>query len=133
MTNRTFVVGGRRTPTFGTAAAKTAHKKGTTFKFTLSEAATARIVIAQRRPGRRKGKKCVAPTKKLARAKKCTRIVTEGTLTRVSHPGANRVAFTGRIGTKALRPGRYQATLTATDAARNTSARRTIFFKIVSP
>jgi hypothetical protein len=88
-------------------------------------------VIAQRRPGRRRGKKCVAPSKKLAGAKKCTRVTRRGTLTRVSHAGANKVAFSGRIGSKALRPGRYQATLTATDAVGNSSKPRTIRFSIV--
>jgi hypothetical protein len=126
ITNNPFVVGSRPT-----AAAKKKHKKGTVFRFTLSEAATARIVIAQRRPGRRKGKRCVAPTKKLARAKKCTRITRRGTLTRASHAGLNKVAFSGRIGTKALRPGRYQATLRATDAAGNISTAKTIRFRIV--
>jgi hypothetical protein len=29
----------------------------------------------------------------------------------------NKVAFSGRIGGKALRPGRYQATFTAQDSA----------------
>jgi hypothetical protein len=128
MTNRTFAVGRGSTPTTGTAAA---HRKGTAFRYTLSEAATVRIAIAQRRPGRRKGKKCVAATRKPAKARKCTRIIRKGTLTRVSHQGANRVAFTGRIRTKALRPGRYQATLTATDKAGNTSAGKTVFFTVV--
>ncbi len=127
-TNNPFVVSGGATPTFGFA---TKHKKGTTFKYTLSEAATVRIVIAQGRSGRRKGKKCVAPTRKLRQAKKCIRILVKGALTRTSHPGSNSVAFSGRIGSKALKPGRYQATLTATDAARNTSKPKTIIFTIV--
>jgi len=85
------------------------------------------IVIARRRAGRRKGKKCVAPTKKLANAKKCIRTFERGKLTRSSHRGVNRVAFSGRIGSKALKPGRYQATLTATDAEKNSSKAKKIF------
>jgi putative cell wall-binding protein len=131
LTNNPFVVGGR-TPTFGTAAArKKRHKKGTTFRYTLSEAATARIVITQNRAGRRKGRRCVAPTRKLRRARKCTRTFFKGTLTRVSHVGRNSVGFSGRIGAKALTPGTYRATLTATDAANNTSKPKTISFTIV--
>ncbi len=132
LTNNPFVVGGS-TPTFGRAAAKNTkkHKKGTTFGYTLSKAATVRIVIAQASSGRRRGKRCVAPTRKLGKARKCTRIITKGTLTRTSHQGKNRVAFSGRIGSKALKPGRYQATITATDPAKNTSKPQTISFTIV--
>ncbi len=52
VTNSPFAVGGG-TPIFGSAAAKK-HKKGTTFKYTLPEAATVTITISQRRAGRRR-------------------------------------------------------------------------------
>jgi hypothetical protein len=131
LTNTTFVVGGVKTPTFGVAAKARRHKKGTTFRYTLSEGATVRIVISQRRAGRRRGRRCVAPSRSLRRARKCTRTIVRGTLTRTSHPGANRVAFSGRIGSRKLSPGRYEATLTATDAANNRSSAKTITFTIV--
>jgi hypothetical protein len=57
-------------------------------------------------------------------------VVSKGTLTRSSHQGANSVAFSGRIGSKALSPGRYSATITATDPAKNTSRPKTISFTI---
>ena len=81
--------------------------------------------------GRRKGKTCVAPTRALAKAQRCTRLITKGTLTRTSKAGANRVAFSGRIGSRALSPGVYQATLTATDKAKNTSTHKSVLFTIV--
>jgi len=131
LTNDPFVVGGS-TPTFGRAAKKAKrHKKGTTFGYTLSKDATVKIVIAQTASGRRRGKRCVAPTRRLGKARRCTRIITKGTLTRTSHQGSNRVAFSGRIGSRKLAPGRYQATLTATDPAKNTSKPQTIAFTIV--
>jgi len=135
LTNNPFVVGGR-TPTFGSAAKAARHKakrhkKGTTFRYTVSEPATVKIVIAQRVSGRRRGKRCVVSTRKLRHARKCGRMITKGTLTRTSHRGANRVAFSGRIGSKALAPGRYQATLIATDVAKHASRPKTIFFTIV--
>jgi len=131
LTNDPFVVGGS-TPTFGRAAKKAKrHKKGTTFGYTLSKDATVKIVISQAGSGRRRGRRCVAPTRKLRNARRCTRIITKGTLTRTSHPGSNRVAFSGRIGSRKLAPGRYQATLTATDAAKNASKPQTIAFTIV--
>ncbi|MDQ6805878.1 MAG: FG-GAP-like repeat-containing protein [Actinomycetota bacterium] len=131
LTNNPFVVSGSKTPTFGFAAKSRKHKKGTTFRYTLSEAATVQIVISQRRSGRRRGKKCVAPTRSLRKAKKCTRTVSRGTLTRTSHVGKNSVGFSGRIGSKKLSPGSYLATLIATDAAKNASKPRTISFTIV--
>ncbi|MDQ6749909.1 MAG: FG-GAP-like repeat-containing protein [Actinomycetota bacterium] len=133
LTNNPFTVGGS-TPTFGTAAAKKKgkrHKKGTTFRYTLSEAGTVKVTIAQRLAGRRKGKRCVAPTRKLRKARKCTRVLNRGTLTRVSHVGKNSVAFSGRIGSRKLSPGSYLATIIATDAAKNSSTPRTISFTIV--
>jgi len=128
--NNPFAVSGAKTPTFGFSAAKK-HRKGTAFTYTLSEAATVRIVITQRRSGRRQGIRCVAPRRSLRKKAKCTMIIRKGTLTRVSKAGANRVAFSGRIASKALSPGTYSATITATDTAKNTSGPKTISFKIV--
>ena len=129
VTNRRFAVARRPTPRLGSAAAKA--KKGTTFTYTLSEPATVTIAIAQRQSGRRRGRKCIAPSKKLGKARKCTRIVKKGALKRTSRQGANRVAFTGRIASRALKPGSYQATLTATDAAKNASKPKTVKFTVV--
>jgi hypothetical protein len=128
LTINPFRVGGG-TPIFGSAARK--HRKGTTFRYTLTEAATVKIAISQRLAGRRKGSRCVAPTRSRRKAKKCTRVLSRGTLTRTSHQGQNSVAFSGRIGSKALRPGNYQATITATDVAKNTSKPKTISFRVV--
>jgi hypothetical protein len=121
----------------GTAVTARKHKlppKGTTFVFTLSLPASIKIVITSSAHGLRSGKKCVAPTRKLRKhhAKRCTRTVTHGTLKR-SHEaqGTDKLAFTGRIGHKALKPGKYKATLTATNTA-GTSKAVTLKFKIVS-
>lgn len=100
------------------AAAKkrAAAKKGTAFRFTLSEAATVRIAIERRETGRKRGGKCVKPTRALRSAKRCTRFVKAGALTRRDLAAGKRsVAFSGRIGRKALKPGSYRAVLTATD------------------
>ena len=129
LTSSVFAVGGQ-TPIFGTAASRR-HRTGTTLKYTLSEAATVAITISQRTSGRRQGRRCVAPTPKRRRARRCTRLIPRGTLVRRSHPGTNLVAFSGRIGTRKLPVGRYRATLRATDAAGNTSAAKTVSFRIV--
>jgi len=107
------------------------HKRGTAFRYRLSEAATVRIVITRRGLGKRQGRRCVAPTRRLRTARRCSRVITKGALTRISRRGANTVIFSGRIGSRALRPGRYQATLIAT-VATTRSKPRTISFTIVS-
>jgi uncharacterized delta-60 repeat protein len=82
------------------ATALAAAKRGTAFRFTLSEAATVRVTIGGR------------------------------SLTRRLAAGAQQIAFTGRIGRRRLKPGRKRAVLVATDAAGNTSAARTVKFRI---
>jgi hypothetical protein len=57
--------------------------------------------------------------------------VTAAILHRNAHPGANLIKFSGRIGTRALKPGRYLATFTATDAA-GTSKPHSLSFTIVA-
>jgi len=130
LTNNPFLVGSRPTRIFGRAARARRHRIGTTFIYTLSRAARVRITIAARGAGRREGRRCVGPTRRLRRAKRCVRVIAIGTLTRISHRGANRVAFSGRIGRRSLRPGRYQATLVAVNGAGNRSKPRTIKFTI---
>jgi hypothetical protein len=88
-------------------------------KFTLSEAAKLRVVISRKLSGLRRGAACVAPTKALKRkhARRCTRTVVAGALTRANEAGgADRLPFSGRIGHRALALGGYTATLTASNA-----------------
>ena len=129
LTNRSFVVGRGSTPRFASAARRRA--SGTTFEYTLSEPARVRIVISRLLAGRRSGKRCTARIRRLRHARLCVRMLSRGTLTRSSHPDANRVAFSGRVGSKALEPGRYSATLTATDGSNQTSKPVTVYFTIV--
>ena len=122
---RTFRVGAAATPVTARAA------RGTTFKFNLSENATVSINIARVVPGKRSGKRCVKPTKKVARAKSCQRLVSRGTLRRTLVAGKRSVKFTGRIGKRKLVPGRYVATTTAKDKAGNNSKKKTVKLRIV--
>jgi hypothetical protein len=117
LTNKRFRVARQPTPL---SAKKKKAPRGTTFRFTLSTTAEVRIAIKRRASGLRKGRRCVAPTAKLKRAhaKRCKRFVTLGTLKRVNLPdGQNSVAFSGRLGRKALRPRSYKATLSAANTA----------------
>ena len=130
MTNKRFAIASGKTAAAAVKRKRT--KRGTAFRFRLSENAAVRIVVARKLAGRRKGKRCVAPTRKLRKAKHCTRYKTTHTLRRAKEvTGLNRVAYTGRVGKKKLTPGTYRATLTATDAAGNRSKARTVSFRVV--
>ncbi|KKK97750.1 hypothetical protein LCGC14_2649620, partial [marine sediment metagenome] len=88
----------------------------------LSEDAIARITIERGLDGRRVANKCRKSTRRPRRARKrCILYVAVGTLVRNARKGANRVAFSGRIGSRRLHGGRYRATITATDANGNVS------------
>jgi hypothetical protein len=125
VTNRVFARTRAATPVNARA------KRGTAFVYRLSEAAVVTIKVQRRVAGRRKGGRCVKPTRKLARAKRCNRYVAAGKLTRAGVPGKVSVPFSGRIGRRALPLGNYRATLTATDLAGNRSAPSRVTFRIV--
>lgn len=97
-------------PTAVNAAHRPRVPKGTEFRLRLSERSTVEIVIERLRGDRR----------------------VVGTLTRRNQgPGGRRIAFSGRIGKRALKQGRYRATIAATDPAGNRSAEQHVGFVIV--
>jgi CSLREA domain-containing protein len=105
---------------------------GTVFRYALSEAAQVTLKIERPTKGRKVGRSCKKATRKLRKKPSCTRYVAAGaTIKRNGVAGANSIAFSGRIGRKALRPGSYRATLGATDAAGNKATVRRVSFKIV--
>jgi 6-phosphogluconolactonase (cycloisomerase 2 family) len=94
--------------------------QGTVFLFTLSTTATIRIQVTHSAPGLRRGRRCTEPSSKLRRAhaRRCTRTIVDGALTRSGEPArGDRLAFSGRIGHRALAPSTYLATITASDSA----------------
>jgi hypothetical protein len=109
MTHKRFRVGSR--PTAVTARAP----RGTSFKFTLRAPAKVTIAITRRARGVRHGKRCVST--RGAHGRRCTRAVKVGALTRANlQNGSNAIAFSGRIGRRALRPGAYKETIRARNA-----------------
>jgi PKD repeat protein len=107
LTNATFRVGSKPTAVAARARA------GTRFAFTLKAPAKVTVAIARARRGGR-------PAKKRA-----------GTLTRAHlHNGPNAIAFSGRVGRRALKPGRYVATLSASNA-KGRARRVALRFRIV--
>lgn len=79
------------------------------------------FTIKQRTTGRRVGRRCRKPTRRNAERPRCVRLLNRGSFARPSVAGDNLKPFSGRIGTRALSPGRYTATLAAQDAAGNVS------------
>jgi hypothetical protein len=92
------------------ATARTAVRRGSTVRFALSEPAAVTLRIERLAGGRRRA---------------------AATLRRSARAGANRVRFSGRIGRRALRRGRYRLTVRAIDGAGNRSAARRAVFHIV--
>jgi hypothetical protein len=113
--------------------ARRAPKRGTTIRFTLSEAARVTLTVQRRANGLRSGRRCLAPSAKLrrAKAKRCSRFAAAGTLARGGRSGANAIAFSGRIGRRALPVGRYRLTATAVDGAGNRAAALSTAFTVV--
>ena len=100
------------------ALTKTKVRAGTTsvtLRFTVSEAGTATIVISKRLKGRRRGTRCVTPTRKLRKARRCTRLKRVRTVPVATTAGANSV----KLRIKTLTRGSYGVALTAADAAGN--------------
>jgi hypothetical protein len=106
--------------------------KGTTFDFTLNEAATAHLSFTQALSGRSVAGHCVAPTKHNSARRACRRTIAAGALALAAHAGSDHVRFEGRLSaTRKLKPGRYTLVLTAT-AAGLTSVARSLSFTIVA-
>jgi hypothetical protein len=103
----------------GPAEARAAVKRGTEFRYTLSEPARVVFALERRRPGRR-----VRGKRRRARWVKAGSFAVQGAA------GANRKKFSGRIGRRRLRPGSYRLSLVATDAAGNRSVPKRLAFRV---
>ncbi|MET0614044.1 MAG: hypothetical protein ABW142_01260 [Thermoleophilaceae bacterium] len=60
----------------------------------------------------------------------CKRRVRAGRLRRTGPRGRNRTRFSGRIGRKALHPGRYEVAVVATTGSRTSAPRRASFLVV---
>lgn len=95
-------------------------RAGTIVSFTADMAADVTYRVRRARPGRRAGRRCVAPSRAPRRARRCTRFVAvRGSFTRSATAGPNRFRFTGRIRGRKLPPGRYQLRATPNTNGRN--------------
>ena len=122
MTNKKFAVAARK---------KAKVKRGSAFRFTLTENATVKFTIERKTSGRKSGSKCVKKTKKNKKRKKCTLFKSAGSLSVAGKSGKNTSRFSGKVKSKKLKPGSYRATAVATDKAKGASAPKTVSFTIV--
>jgi hypothetical protein len=103
LSHTSFAVGRARTAVSARVA------RGTRFSYSLSEAA--KVVVKIQRVGTKR---------------------TAGRLIRSAKGGKNVLRFSGRIGAKALKPGRYRAVMVATDAAGNRSPAKSVRFRVLN-
>lgn len=102
-------------------------RRGTVLKLTLSEPATVVVRIEQVRRGRRAGKAC---SLRARRGKRCTVTRLQRTITTRRSSGPARITVPTRSAAKVLAVGSYRLVITATDAAGNRSAKRTVSFTV---
>jgi hypothetical protein len=105
--------------------------KGTTFRYSLSEAARVLFNVDRAQPGRRAGRRCVKPTARNRGKRRCTRYLKFGRFAVSANAGPGSHRYSGRIGRRSMKPGAYRATLVATDAAGNSSKPKSLKLKVV--
>jgi 6-phosphogluconolactonase (cycloisomerase 2 family) len=132
------------TPTAFFAAAtggSIARQTGAQVSYTDSHAATTTFVVLSKRRGVTRGGQCVKRRRGARRGPRCTRLVPVGSYTSVgadfvfkpfafSHNdqvGANSLRFTGRVGGKRLKPGKYQLNATPSLQGKTGSTRSAAF------
>lgn len=105
--------------------------RGTLMEYSLSADATVTISITRSLAGARRGGACVPRTRALRHARRCTRPLPKGSLTRAGTAGDNTTVFSGRIGSLRLAPGGYRVTLRARVEDGPPSASRSATFTIL--
>lgn len=106
-------------------------RRGTTFRYTVSEAATVRFKIERKRSGRLVGGKCKPRTPKNQKRNKCVSFKRVGSRSQAAKAGANKLKWNGKLKGKPLVPGSYRATVVATDRAGGRSTPKTVGFRIL--
>lgn len=108
--------------------------RGTTISLTSDEAGTATLKFYKATKGKRSGKRCVKRSKRLAKKKNCTRwIKVRGSISSPIVAGQNSIAFSGKVGGKALAPGKYKMEIVVVNATGLTSLPVTKTFTITKP
>jgi 6-phosphogluconolactonase len=106
-------------------------KRGTTFRYTLSEPARVVFTVRRKRIGRRVGGRCRPRTRRNASKRRCRLLTGVGSFAVNGKGGKNSRRFSGKLRRRPLKPGSYTATAIATDAAGGRSAPRTVTFTVL--
>jgi acid phosphatase type 7 len=106
-------------------------KRGTTFRYQLSEAARVRATLSRRAAGRKVGGRCRRRTRANRGRPRCTLYRRVGSFRQQGIAGSNTRQFDGRLRGRKLNPGAFRAGFVATDAAGNRSRRKRVSFMIV--
>jgi 6-phosphogluconolactonase (cycloisomerase 2 family) len=106
-------------------------RRGTAFRYRLSEAASVKFTIHRKASGRRVGGRCRPVTRRNRTRRRCVLYRRAGRIVAAGRQGTNRTRFSGKLRGRRLRPGPYRATAIATDSAGGKSARKTVRFRIV--
>jgi hypothetical protein len=131
---RAFSISPKRFAVGARATAFTARTpRGTKLRYDVSAPGTVTVTFARLVSGRRSGKRCVKPTRRLRKHKRCTRAmkVKRGLIRSVA-AGPGTIAFSGRLARTALARGRYRARIVETvTGAPAPSLPRTATFTVV--
>lgn len=127
--NRVFAPGSSRTALRGETARRTA--RGTVFRFTLNGPASVAVAIEAALPGGRVAGRCELGRKPSRSSERCPVFTRVARLERGAFGGPNALAFSGRIGTRALRAGYYRARFRARNSA-GSSATQQLTFTVLS-
>ena len=108
------------------------HKLGSNVHFTLSTAADVQLLIERVRFGRLVGGQCRPMSPESIGHARCKRLTRKGVLSYARrNSGTNFILFSGKVARRALVPGRYRATITASDASGNKSTPRQAGFMVL--
>lgn len=106
----------RAAPSGPSARSAKRQSYGTVVTHNLDRAGRVTFSVTQRQAGRRGAHgRCVKPTARNRKARRCTRTVTlRGSFAQAGKAGVNKFRFTGRLARRALKPGRYRLNATPT-------------------
>jgi uncharacterized protein YkwD len=104
---------------------------GARVAYTLDRAASTVFTVQRALPGRRAGRRCVAPKPSNRRGRACARTLRVGAFRQQGSAGVNVLRFSGRLNGRRLAAGAYRLVVVATDAAGNASPPRSLGFRIL--
>ena len=129
LTNTVFAVDANGPPETLVAARRA--KKGTAFRYSLSEPARVVFTIERVLAGRKVRSKCRKPSRANRRKRACKRYKRRGRFAQQAVAGANSKAWSGKLGKRKPPPGSYRATLVGSYATGPPLAAKAVTFKIV--